>query len=537
MDQQQNFMDKKTLLAIVLIAIVWFGWQAYMQNKYPKQEVVAAPAAEVKKELEKTPEAKPIAAATTVTPTANSPEKTEKFEDGRWSFAISSRGMGLRDLTIKGYTDRFNTPIRIGASGKQLPLGSYLNDQSLEFDITKNSETEFTGRAQRDGMSVVKKLKVDSSSFTVTSSVEIDGDLSKLNNFSYVISEETYEAAEREGSGKRMGGGDASLWQSYFVAHDTTNDHHATSNDKPFKERLDNVSVGALSGKYFGQAIVDDSAIAPHFKADFIESEKEYVGWMTYDLSGQKSVELNAKFFAGPKSLNVLTEADARLEKAANFGMFGWIANPLLKLMKWLYELTHNYGAAIVLMTLLVRIAVAPFNLASYKSMKAMQVIQPKVNKLKEKYKDDAQTMNREMMKLMKDNNANPLMGCLPMLLQLPVFFALYQVLDHSIELYKAPFMWWILDLSLKDPFYVLPTLMGITMFIQQKITPTAMDPAQAKVMLMMPIVFTFLMVSLPSGLTLYIFISTLFGITQQFLFMRSSPTTGGLRQGVTEGG
>ncbi len=535
MDQQQSFMDKKTLLAIVLIAVVWFGWQAYMQSKYPKQEAALTPATETKKIVESTPETKPLAAAT-AEGAKPSVEKTFQYEDARWKFLVSSQGMGLKDIALKGYTDRHNSSMRIGASGKNLPLGSYLNDSKLEFDITKDSETEFTGRAKYDGMTVTKKLKVDSGTYTVTSAVEIDGDLSKLKTFSYILSEDIYEKAEREGSGKRIES-DPSLWQSYFVAHDTTNDHHATSKDTPLKERFDNVSVGALNGKYFGQAIVDDSQIAPHLRADYSAGDEEYLAWITYDLSGQKSVELNAKFFAGPKSLDTLIAADARLEKSANFGMFGWLAGPLLKLMKWLYELTQNYGAAIVLMTILVRIAVAPFNLASYKSMKAMQVIQPKVNKLKEKYKDDPQTMNREMMKLMKDNNANPLMGCLPMLLQLPVFFALYQVLDQSIELYKAPFMWWIYDLSLKDHFYVLPALMGITMFIQQKITPTAMDPAQAKVMLMMPIVFTFLMVSLPSGLTLYIFISTLFGITQQFLFMRSSPIPGGLRQGVTEGG
>jgi YidC/Oxa1 family membrane protein insertase len=131
------------------------------------------------------------------------------------------------------------------------------------------------------------------------------------------------------------------------------------------------------------------------------------------------------------------------------------------------------------------------------------------------------------MMKLMRDNKVNPVGGCLPTLLQLPIFFALYQVLQNSIELYHAPFMFWIHDLSQKDPYYVLPILMGIAMFFQQKMTPTTMDPAQAKIMMIMPVLFTFLMVGLPSGLTLYIFISTLFGIVQQIYFLRDKKAEG----------
>jgi YidC/Oxa1 family membrane protein insertase len=253
------------------------------------------------------------------------------------------------------------------------------------------------------------------------------------------------------------------------------------------------------------------------------------LGWLGYDLGGQSSAMLKVKFFGGPRSLDILTAADARLEKSVNYGWFGWLAGPILKLMKWLYGLTHNYGVAIILLTLLVRLAVAPFNIASYKSMKAMQVIQPQVNLLKEKYKNDQATQQREMMKLMRENNANPLMGCLPMILQLPVFFALYRVLDLSLELYKAPFAFWIHDLSLKDPYYILPVLMAGVMVVQQKITPSAMDPTQAKLMLFMPLIFAGVMVAYPSGLTLYIFVSTLFGIAQQFIFIRDkkkSPTT-----------
>jgi YidC/Oxa1 family membrane protein insertase len=154
--------------------------------------------------------------------------------------------------------------------------------------------------------------------------------------------------------------------------------------------------------------------------------------------------------------------------------------------------------------------------------MKAMQNLQPQITALKEKYKDDMQRFGQEQMALFKTHKVNPAGGCLPMLVQLPVFIALYAVLGNSIELYHAPFIGWIHDLSSKDPYYVLPVLMGISMFVQQKLTPNpGMDPTQQKILLIMPVVFSFIMISLPSGLTLYIFLSTLLGILQQTLMGR----------------
>jgi YidC/Oxa1 family membrane protein insertase len=193
----------------------------------------------------------------------------------------------------------------------------------------------------------------------------------------------------------------------------------------------------------------------------------------------------------------------------------------LLRLLKFLNQFTHNWGVAIILLTLVVRLLVLPFNLMSYRSMKKMQMIQPKLKLLRERYKDDPAALNRETMNLMKAEKVNPLGGCLPMFLQMPVFFALYQVLGQSVELYKAPFIFWIQDLSQKDPYYVLPVLLGITLFIQHKITPTTMDPQQAKIMMWMPLIFSLFTLGLPAGLTLYIFISTLFGVIQQQIFMK----------------
>ena len=200
--------------------------------------------------------------------------------------------------------------------------------------------------------------------------------------------------------------------------------------------------------------------------------------------------------------------------------------------MRLLFDLFGNWGFAIVGLTILVRLVTYPFTYMSYRSMRSMQKIQPEMTRVREKYKDNPTVMNQEVMRLWKENKVNPMGGCLPVFLQLPVFWALYTVLQNSDRALSCAVRSVDLhDLSVKDPYYVTPVFMGITMFIQQRMTPNTMDPAQAKMMMIMPIFFSFLMMNLPSGLTLYIFVSTLFGIVQQYFNMRDrqrTPPSGG---------
>lgn len=244
-------------------------------------------------------------------------------------------------------------------------------------------------------------------------------------------------------------------------------------------------------------------------------------------LNLDSKLQYKVEVYAGPKKLEYLSALGESGREIVDYGMFSFLAFPMLKLMNWFHEIFKNWGVAIILLTLLVRIITLPLAIASFRSMKNMQKLQPELAKLRERYKDNKEKIQMETMRLMKENNANPMLGCLPLFLQMPVFFALFQLLQNSIELFQAPFILWIHDLSLKDPYYVLPVLMGITMFIQQKITPSQMDPAQQKAMLIMPVIFSAMMMGLPSGLTLYIFVSTLFGILQQTFMMRDKATTG----------
>ncbi|MCB0407540.1 MAG: membrane protein insertase YidC, partial [Bdellovibrionales bacterium] len=310
--------------------------------------------------------------------------------------------------------------------------------------------------------------------------------------------------------------------QEFFTVNEGKEKRVILKKDESVNEIYPKASVASLGTQYFSQSLVDESTIIPEFRIETVDHKA--IGMLNYSLLNKtENLTITYKAFMGPKYLHILEGVNSQLAGLIDFGMFSWLAKPMLKLMKWFHQLVGNWGLAIIMLTLLVRMLVLPFTVMSYKSLNKMKVIQPQIAALKEKHKDDSQKLNQEMMQLMKTNKVNPLGGCLPMVLQFPVFIALYQVLGQSIELYQAPFFLWIHDLSLKDPYYVLPVLMAITMFVQQKITPNTMDPAQAKMMMFLPLVFALFMVSLPSGLTLYIFVSALFAIIQQLIFTRDT--------------
>jgi YidC/Oxa1 family membrane protein insertase len=232
---------------------------------------------------------------------------------------------------------------------------------------------------------------------------------------------------------------------------------------------------------------------------------------------------VNSHYF-GPKRAESLAAAPVDLSAAMDYGWFGWLVAPLLAMLKWLYSFTGNWGVAIILLTVIIKILFWPLAYKSYKSMENMKKIQPLMMKIRDRYSDDKQRQNQEMMQLYKTYKVNPMGGCLPIVVQLPVFFALYKALLSSIDLRQASFIEylpltnivWLADLSLKDPLYITPIIMGLTMFLQQKMIPTTVDPTQAKVMLLLPVVLTFLFVNFPSGLVVYWLFNNIISILQQ---------------------
>ncbi|RWU26909.1 membrane protein insertase YidC [Pseudomonas alkylphenolica] len=232
--------------------------------------------------------------------------------------------------------------------------------------------------------------------------------------------------------------------------------------------------------------------------------------------------ETSAMLYAGPKIQDKLKELSPGLELTVDYGILWFIAQPIFWLLQHIHSLLGNWGWSIIVLTMLIKLLFFPLSAASYKSMARMRAVAPKLAALKEQHGDDRQKMSQAMMELYKKEKINPLGGCLPILVQMPVFLSLYWVLLESVEMRQAPWMFWITDLSIKDPFFILPIIMGATMFIQQRLNPTPPDPMQAKVMKLMPIIFTFFFLWFPAGLVLYWVVNNCLSIAQQWYITSS---------------
>jgi YidC/Oxa1 family membrane protein insertase len=284
------------------------------------------------------------------------------------------------------------------------------------------------------------------------------------------------------------------------------------------------VTWGGFESKYFIASLIPQN---PSLTSVLIA--KDANNMVSLGLKGPKTLIppgqaglFSYALFLGPKDHSILKKqgADLGLENAVDFESWmpglKWMSLSLLIALKWINQYVHNFGIAIIILTILIKILFWPLGNMSYKSMKEMQKLQPKVAELREKYKDDRNKIGQETMALYKAHKVNPLSGCFPMLIQIPVFFGFYTALLYSIELRHAPFFWWIQDLSDKDPYYITPIIMGATMFMQQKMSPPMGDPMQAKVMMFMPIIFTFLFLNFASGLVLYWLFNNIISIGQQ---------------------
>jgi YidC/Oxa1 family membrane protein insertase len=312
---------------------------------------------------------------------------------------------------------------------------------------------------------------------------------------------------------------------------------------KDLKKDVKTVSIPVdwigYQNNYFIQALIPLTEERYQFVGRIVD-DKDSVVQLVYlsepfTLKPQEEKVWRFGLYYGPKEMSELKKAGHKLVASIDYGWVGFLAKPLLYLLKWLYSFTHNYGVAIIILTVIVKIVCWPLTHKSYQSMKKMKEIQPLIAQIREKYKDDREKLNQELMSLYRTYKVNPMGGCLPILLQIPVFFALYRMLYSAVELRHQPFCLWITDLTAPDrlnigfsiPYLggipVLTLLMGATMFIQQKMTPSPGDPRQEKMMLLMPVVFTVLFVNFPSGLVLYWFVNNILSIAQQYWIERAS--------------
>ncbi|MCK5541388.1 MAG: membrane protein insertase YidC [Desulfobacterales bacterium] len=299
-----------------------------------------------------------------------------------------------------------------------------------------------------------------------------------------------------------------------------------------------NITWAGYTTRYFMSCVIPEKPVNGEFKvsnSNDILTSTLYLPMERIDPGKMLTVPLSC--FMGPKSLAILKKSKESLTKAVNFGWFTILAKPLLIGMNLIHQVLPNYGVAIIVLTILIKIVLWPLGTKSYKSMNEMKKVQPLMVKIREKYKDDKQKMNKEVMALYKTYKVNPVSGCLPMIAQMPIFFALYRMLYQAIELRHAPFMGWIQDLSAPDrlfhfnfsiPFmqepYGIPLLtiiMGATFFLQQKMTPTSGDPTQARMMMLMPIFMTVIFINFPAGLVLYFFANNIISMGQQYYIQK----------------
>jgi YidC/Oxa1 family membrane protein insertase len=274
--------------------------------------------------------------------------------------------------------------------------------------------------------------------------------------------------------------------------------HHFVAAAVPTSEQSYRYSLRVDNGQYLLGAVGPSLTVAAGARAAVTES-----------------------LFVGPKLQGQLEDLHPELDRVADYGMLTIIAKPLFLLLQWVHNLTGNWGWAIVLVTVLIKLVFYPLSEASGRSMAKMRALAPRIKNIQERYKDEREQLGRQMMELYKREKINPLAGCLPIVVQIPVFLAFYWVLLESVEMRQAPFMLWIDDLSSRDPFFVLPLLMGAAMFGQYKLNPAPPDPIQAKVFMFMPLIMTVMFAWFPAGLVLYWLTNTVLSIAQQWRINR----------------
>lgn len=358
-------------------------------------------------------------------------------------------------------------------------------------------------------------------------SYKIDVNYQITNNSSQTWSGHSYSQLVRTGTPPESAG---DSHYTYFGAAISTPDEHydKIKFSSMLKEPVSqNVTGGwvAMIQHYFVSAWVPNKDSQEHFYSKASKSSDLYtIGSLSPNISvapGQTVNTSNMVLYSGPAIAENLEAVAPNLRLTIDYGWLWFISNIIFWLMQKIYSFVGNWGWSIVLVTVVIKAIFYQLSAKSYKSMAAMKRLQPKIAILKDRFGSDKQQLSKATMELYRKEKVNPLGGCLPILVQIPVFIALYWVIVESVQLRQAPFIFWIHDLSIKDPFYVLPVIMGITMFVQQKISPPPPDPVQAKVMLLLPVVFTVFFLQFPAGLVLYWIVNNSISITQQWFMMR----------------
>ncbi len=393
-----------------------------------------------------------------------------------------------------------------------------------EYTLTGNEPLIVSMTATQDGLNVVKRFEFRPGQYLVRVSYRV------VNATDREISAGLFAQIKRDDR-EPLGDKPFTLGpQPYLGAALTTNESRYEKltfddlEEAPFRTAVDGGWIAFLQ-HYFLSAWIANEDQTNRFYGQKRSDGTYIVGYTgpLQTLAPGSTGEWTTRFFAGPKDQNRLEQIATNLNLTVDYGFLWWLAVPLFKILDWIHNLVGNWGGAIILLTVLVKLVLYPLSAASYRSMANMRRVAPQMKRLQERYADDRQKLSQEMMALYKKEKVNPLGGCLPMLLPMPIFIALYWVLFESVELRHAPFMLWIDDLSAMDPYFVLPLLMGASMYLMQLMTPAMGDPMQQRMMRLMPIMFTVLFLFFPAGLVLYWLVNNLLSMAQQWYVMRQT--------------
>lgn len=519
-------MERRTVLAIVLTFAIFFGWQKfYIEPSMAKQKAAQLAqqqaAAKAQSAASQAAPAASVAAATAPSAKKASTQSTlaaPAFEARELSTATGQATLGNGNRILTGWNLKdYSLSGKAGTPSVDLKSVTFQDTQlELAFDDPAYAYLSgVRGRFETNAQGGISWKYEDDKVLLTRELVQTEGQpyLSVRVGAQFKVAPPKYAFVSILGQGAKS---DPEAQDRRFVQWSGKELQSETlSESMKLAEFAAPVKWIGMANRYFLFAVVNEVE-AP--SKGLIQPTGAWGARqaLVYPVT-TSTVSFPLRVYFGPKKLEALRAVEPTLDHTVDFGWFTVIAYPLLKLLKFFQQLVGNWGIAIVLLTLVVKALTFPLTYKGMKSMKKMSVINPQLQKLKEKYKDDKETLNREMLTLMRTHGYNPVAGCMPILIQMPVFFALYRVLYSSIELLHAPFGLWIADLSMKDPFYITPVVLTLTMWLQQKITPTTTaDPAQAKMMQFMPVIFGVFMVSLPSGLTVYMLVNALTSIAQQ---------------------
>ncbi|MGH7865682.1 MAG: membrane protein insertase YidC [Candidatus Binataceae bacterium] len=551
----------RVLIAVVLSLVVVFAYQEIVLKRlYPPPDsatpktakpaagIAPAQSAELSGSAPSAPSAAPAEAPAAAVLTA--PERTIEVETDLYIANFTTRGARLKSFRLKRYTKGVaaDSPLYEmvdQADQARLPLGLVT---AYDATLSTDSEVGYTTDApDRVRLSAAGDARVAFTGVTA-SGARLEKALTfKSVSYTFAIDASVASATPPKALG-------LSLTESLAPRKDVVRDMpelQSQVHGKVVNEPADAIKKGAaplvgevtyvgFGDRYFLSAYLPEPPGTGTITTSIVGDEATAI------LLFEGATQIKSRVFMGPKSLEVLESVNPALSSAIDFGWAGFLALPMLRTLKLFQYISPNWGVDIIVLTIVLRILILPMSIKSQRSMMRMQRLQPQMQRLREKLKDEPEKLNREMMDLYKRNHVNPLGGCLPMLIQLPIFVGLYEALLNSIELRHAPFIWWMHDLSVPDCLHaawmpmipyttcqgipVLVILMGLSTFAQQWMTPTSPDPQQQRMMMLMPIVFTVLLINFPAGLSLYYFSSNVLGIIQQLFlnreFRQQTPAT-----------